>query len=59
MGFAVWIDEPQKRGGIENDLRLSVWYRLKQAGLNIPFNITTIEMTDVNVKFLSCPTTAP
>jgi len=48
-----WINEPQSRGGVENALRMSVWYRLKQAGLNIPFNITTIEMTDVEKRAAS------
>jgi CRP-like cAMP-binding protein len=48
LGF--WIDEPQKHGGIENTIRANMWYRLKQAGINIPYNIMTVEMADTQKR---------
>ncbi|HUO07984.1 MAG TPA: mechanosensitive ion channel family protein [Phycisphaerae bacterium] len=45
-----WINEPQKHGGIEQAVRVNIWYRLNQAGFGIPFPIRTVELTDSEKK---------
>ncbi len=45
-----WINEPPKHGAIEQAVRVSIWYRLNQAGMNIPFPMRTIELTDSEKK---------
>jgi small-conductance mechanosensitive channel/CRP-like cAMP-binding protein len=45
VGF--WINDPQTHGGVEQAVRTSVWYRLKQAGYNIPYPTRTVELVDM------------
>ena len=45
-----WIDHPSRHTPIENAVRVNAWYRLKQAGYNIPFQITTVELVDLHKK---------
>ncbi len=45
-----WINEPEKHGGIEQGVRVNLWYRLNQAGYGIPYPVRTVELTDLNKK---------
>jgi small-conductance mechanosensitive channel/CRP-like cAMP-binding protein len=45
-----WIDVPQRHRWIENAVRVNAWYRLKRAGYGIPFQITTVEVVDLDKK---------
>lgn len=45
-----WIDNPARHGAVENAVRVNAWYRLKQAGFNIPFPMRTVESVDLHQK---------
>jgi small-conductance mechanosensitive channel/CRP-like cAMP-binding protein len=45
-----WIDDPSNHPWIEHQVRLNTWYRLKQKGFNIPFQIQTVEMVNLQKK---------
>ena len=42
-----WVDDPASHPWIEHQVRLNTWYRLKQKGFNIPFQIQTVEMVNL------------
>jgi len=45
-----WIDQPPQYPTIEHGVRLNIWYRLKQRGYSIPFEIRTVEHIDLQRK---------
>jgi small-conductance mechanosensitive channel/CRP-like cAMP-binding protein len=45
-----WINQPARHLIIEQAVRVSVWYRLKQKGYNIPFPMRTVEHTSLSRK---------
>jgi small-conductance mechanosensitive channel/CRP-like cAMP-binding protein len=46
LGF--WIEKPDQHGGIEAAVRWNAWYRLKQAGIELPYDTNLVRMTDGN-----------
>jgi CRP-like cAMP-binding protein len=45
-----WINEPPRHEDIEQAVRTSVWYRLREKGLQIPFPIRTVEYVSLEKK---------
>jgi small-conductance mechanosensitive channel/CRP-like cAMP-binding protein len=45
-----WINEPKNHGGIEEAVRVNIWYRLNQAGYGIPFPVRTVEYASLDKK---------
>lgn len=45
-----WINNPPMYPKIEHMVRLNIWYRLRQKGFNIPFQIQTVEMVNLDRK---------
>ncbi len=44
LGF--WIEKPDQHGGIEAAVRWNAWYRLRQAGIELPSDANLLRMTD-------------
>ena len=42
-----WIDDASRYPDIEHGVRLNTWYRLKQRGFAIPFQVQTVEYVDL------------
>jgi small-conductance mechanosensitive channel len=47
------VNHPERRGAIEEAVRVNVWYRVNQARYNIPFPIRTVEITDPEKRTLA------
>jgi CRP-like cAMP-binding protein len=45
-----WTDEPPQGATIEHRVRVNVWYRLKQRGFSMPYEIRTVEYIDIRKK---------
>jgi len=45
--LSFWVDLPNRRAAVEDAVRINLWYRLNQAGLNIPFSARAVLMPDV------------
>lgn len=45
VNYAVkfWITKPKDRDEIQHQIRVHIWYRLRERGYNIPFPVRTIE----------------
>jgi small-conductance mechanosensitive channel/CRP-like cAMP-binding protein len=45
-----WLDNPGEHEIVQHHVRMNTWYRLKEAGYNIPFPIRTVEHTSAARK---------
>lgn len=45
-----WIADPERHEELENAVRVNAWYRLKQAGCAIPFQVSTVELVNLDKK---------
>jgi small-conductance mechanosensitive channel len=41
-----WINKPREHMNIESRVRILAWYRLRAAGMSMPFPIRTVQMVD-------------
>jgi small-conductance mechanosensitive channel/CRP-like cAMP-binding protein len=48
--LAFRIDHPESHGAIEEKVRTNIWYRVNQAGINIPFPTRTVELSDTTKR---------
>jgi small-conductance mechanosensitive channel/CRP-like cAMP-binding protein len=44
------IDQPENHGAVEEKVRTNIWYRVNQAGMNIPFPTRTVELSDTGKR---------
>jgi small-conductance mechanosensitive channel len=45
-----WIEDASNYSTVEHGVRLNMWYRLKQHGFNIPYEVRTVEYVDLHKK---------
>ena len=45
-----WINDARQHLNIESRVRVNMWYRVKQAGMNMPCPIRTVEITSLDRK---------
>ncbi len=57
-GIKFWISEPMRHQKIEHELRMNLWYRLKEKGYAIPFPVRVVEHIGVPAKLKQARTEA-
>jgi small-conductance mechanosensitive channel/CRP-like cAMP-binding protein len=49
-GLRFWISDPARHLKIEHEVRMHLWYRLKEKGYGIPFPMRTVEHVSLTAK---------